>query len=144
MVARISCSRTSKVTCFSAFTPPKDRVMPSRPRTTSPIILPPFTPAPSRSLFRRRGRIDLRFLDAQVGADLAAAPVLELDLRLDELRRLARVERVDQHAVLLRDETAAHLARARQLVVIRIEFLVQDLSLIHIRIAPVSYTHLRA
>src|SRR5450759_2151613 len=220
MMARISCSRTSKETLCSARTPPKAREMPSRSRTTPPIVLPPFKPAPimhpppilyldantaavgvrrqsrpvasplrgaadeakqgphlqdgdatrirthgaagrprppagsdprlapgplfrpsaapapcSCRLLRRRGRIGLGFLDAQFGADLAAAPVLELDLRLDELRRLARIERIDQHAVFLRDETAAHLARARQLVVIRIEFLVQDEETMHLRIA---------
>src|SRR5476651_1359432 len=59
-------------------------------------------PAPcSCRLLRRRGRIGFRFHDAQVGADVAAAPVLELDLCLDELRRFTRVERIDQHAVFL-------------------------------------------
>src|SRR5487761_2170070 len=172
MMARISCSRTSKVTSCSAFTPPKASEMPSRPRTTPPIFLPPFKPpppnrypectpravgvrrqsrpaasprcgaparcscrSPSRRLLRRGGGVGLRFLDAQIGADFAAAPVLELHLRLDELRLLARIERVDQHAVFLRDETAAYLARARQLVVVGIEFLVQNEEAMHLGIA---------
>ena len=40
--------------------------------------------------------------------------------------RLAAVQRVDQHLVLLGDEAAPHLARARQLAVVGVELLVQD------------------
>ena len=49
--------------------------------------------------------------------------------------RLAAVQRVDQHRVLLGDEAAAHLARARELVVVGIELLVQDQEAAHLRVA---------
>ena len=62
------------------------------------------------------------------------AAVLELDERLDVLDRRARVERVDQHRVFFGDEAAAHLARARQLVVVGIELLVQDQEAVHLRV----------
>ena len=42
------------------------------------------------------------------------------------LDALSAVERIDQHAILLRDEAAPHLARAGELVVVGIELLVQD------------------
>ncbi len=71
---------------------------------------------------RREG---LRVLDAQRGAHAARAPVLELHLRLDELLGAARVERIDQHAVLVGDEAAADLVGAREFAVVRVQLLVQ-------------------
>src|SRR5690606_9137218 len=64
--------------------------------------------------------------DPQVGGDLADAAVLELELGHDVLGSLAREAGVDQHAVLLGDEGAPHLAGARELVVVRVQLLVQD------------------
>src|SRR5438132_10267114 len=72
--------------------------------------------------------------DPQVRVHYPGSAVLELDLRLDVLRGLAGVESVDQYRVLLRDEIAPHLARACQLVVVRIELLVQDQKAPNLRI----------
>jgi len=50
------------------------------------------------------------------------------------LRRHAAVQRVDQRRVLLGDEVAADLARAGELVVVRIELLVQHQEAVHLRV----------
>ena len=47
---------------------------------------------------------------------------------------LPRVQRLDQHRVLLGDEAAAHLARARQLVVVGVELLVQHQEAVDLRV----------
>src|SRR5689334_2548022 len=128
MIARISCSRTSKLIPESAFTPPKESEIPSRRRTTSPMFL--CGVMGSRCCLRRfpcgSSGENLRRGDREIGSDHAAAPVLELDLGLDVLHVLAVVKGVDQHGVFFRDERAPHLARARELVVVGIELLVQD------------------
>ena len=81
---------------------------------------PAFTPRAAR-------REGLGVDDLQVGRDRAGAAVLERHLRSRcSCSRLAAVERVDQHAVLLADEAAPDLARARQLAVVGVELLVQD------------------
>src|SRR6187455_3246061 len=123
MIARTSCSRTSKLMSESAFTPPNASEMRSSFRITSPVALDMVDMASGGARRRRRER--LRVGDDEVRRDLAGAAVLEPDLRLDVLDRPAAVERVDEHRVLVRDEAAAHLARARQLVVVGIELLVQ-------------------
>src|SRR6476646_10645322 len=150
MMARTSCSRTSNVMSCSAFTPPNARKTCSSERMTSPMrragsglsrdgasragLTTGATPiATSGSLLHRGGK-NCRVLDAQVGGHQAGAPVLELDERLDVLDRTAGVERIDQHAVFFGDESAPHLARARQLVVVGIELLVQDQEAAHLRI----------
>src|SRR5262245_35600828 len=111
MIARISCSRTSNETSCSAFTPPNERATFSTTRTGPPMSRCGCIGGARASggLLRRRDREGLRVGDAQVGADLADAAVLELDLRLDEALLLPAVERVDQHAVLVGDEAAPHL-----------------------------------
>src|SRR6185436_5884519 len=111
MIARTSCSLTSKLMSVSAFTPPKRSEMCSTFSTTSPIRRALVT---SGRLRRRLGGERLRVVDPKIGGDHARAPILEPHQRLDVLDGLATVQRVDQHAVLLGDEPAAHLARACQ------------------------------
>src|SRR5258706_1842541 len=123
MIARISCSRTSKLMPESALTPPKESDTPSSLRTISPFRR--CVPTLRRLARAHRGK-DLRFGDDEIRGDNAGATILELHLRLDVLHAPACIQRVEQHCVLLRDEAAAHLARARELVVVRIELLVQD------------------
>ena len=52
----------------------------------------------------------------------------------DVLDAASGVQRVDQPGVFLRDESAPHLARARQLVIVRVELLVQYQEAAHLRI----------
>src|SRR5690606_7032261 len=100
-------------------------------------IADPSGPGRFRGLFHRQFRHSGHLLqwfgphhgrgfDAQVGGNAARAAVLELDLGLDELARTALEQGLDQHGVFLRDEGAANLAGAGQLVVVRVQFLVQD------------------
>jgi hypothetical protein len=77
----------------------------------------------------------------QVRGDFALPPVLELDRSFDELAAPAAVQRVDQRCVFLGDEGTAHLARARQFVVIGIEFLVQDQETVNLRIGKSTLAH---
>src|SRR5688500_5334257 len=136
MIARISCSRTSKLTSVSAFTPPKASEMPSAASTTPPILRPTASATRASSRFMRRpascgapravGREGLRRDQLQVRADGAGAPVLEAHLRLDVAALDARVQRLHDRRVLLADEAAAHLARAGELAIVGVELLVQD------------------
>jgi hypothetical protein len=57
-------------------------------------------------------------VQAQLRAHRARAPVLEADLRLDHATLDAGIERVDDVGVLLADEAATDLARARELPVV--------------------------
>src|SRR6185436_10899514 len=84
-------------------------------------------------LVRSGRRNNPRVPDLEVGAERAGAPVLEFHLRLDVLGLLARVERGDQGSVLLVDVAAAHFPRAGELVVVRVELLVQDQEAAHLR-----------
>ena len=105
MIARISCSRTSKLTCRSA---------PSRRRTTSEMFSSVRITSP---ICARRGRLahsscscrSRRARERAAGpgrrrcagrrSTMPRAAVLELHLRLDVLAMaLAGVQRVDQHA----------------------------------------------
>src|SRR5450755_1568523 len=159
MMARISCSRTSKLMSVSALTPPNASEMLSSLRMTSPteartaltsvrsclqarihsraMAIQPMVRMNSdlqhhgislehRRAARNRRGLGFCFGNAQIGGHHAAAPILEPHQRLDVLLGLARVERVDKHGILLADKAAPHLARAGQLIVVRIEFLVQD------------------
>src|SRR6266705_3276090 len=128
MMARISCSRTSKETPWSATTPPKASETSSISRIGRPIFLPAVMSAKGNSgRFPRRGGAEgLRLHDLQVGRHRSGAPVLEAHLSLDETARLVRVESVDQHRVLVSDVAASYLARARELAVVGLEFLVQN------------------
>src|SRR5690606_35362936 len=126
MIARTSCSRTSKEMSVSAFTPPKDREMLCRSRSTSPIRFVRMGWSASGGLrcrFRREGSC---VYDPESGRDGAGLAVLEAHLGLDEAVVAAVVQGVEQHTVLLGDEAPAHLARAGELAVVRIELLVQD------------------
>src|SRR5438477_3209410 len=111
MMARISRSRTSKLIPVSAFTPPNESEMSSTASSTAPSPRPGVmrTPWPSCRLPWVDGRQGLDLLDPQVGGNHAAAAVLELHHRLDVLHFSVRIQRVDQDAVLLRNEAAAHL-----------------------------------
>src|SRR5689334_10736492 len=134
MIARISCSRTSSEMSLSALTPPKASDTPSRRSTESPIARTAVMRCERSS--RRLGcaRSERPGLgDLQIGGDDPGAAILEFQLRLDVLHGLARIERFDQLGVLLGDEAAAHLARARHLVVVWIELLVQYQETLHLR-----------
>src|SRR5260370_19488376 len=128
MMARISCSRTSKETPWSATTPPKASETSSISRIGRPISCLPSCQAKGVSgRFPRRGSAEcLRLHDLQVGRHRSDAAVLEPHLRHDETARLVRVESVDQHGVLVSDVAAPYLARARELAVVGLELLVQD------------------
>src|SRR5437868_2991057 len=132
MMARISCSRTSKLTSLRAFTPPNASETPSTARSTSPILRAAFWRSSSRRsiasrcLSRGHGRKGLRRGERKLGADHAGAPVLEAHLRLDYAALGAGIERIDHRRVLLADVAAAHLARARELAIVRVQLLVQD------------------
>src|SRR6185437_9828188 len=137
MIARTSCSRTSKLMSVSALTPPNASDTCSSASTTSPIRRSPMSSASGRARDTRREH--LRVGDHDVGGDDAAAPVLELHLGLDVLDLARGVQRVDQRAVLLGDEPAADLARARQLVVVRIELLVQEQKAAHLGVGEAGF-----
>ena len=65
-------------------------------------------------------------------------PSSYVHLRLDVHRAAAVVERVDQRAVLLGDEAPAHLARARELLVVGVELLVQDEEAVDLRVGDLG------
>src|SRR5436190_20913855 len=126
MMARISCSRTSKETSVSAFTPPNESDTFSTARITSPTGCAFCVIGGSGGFLRRGPAEGARVADREVGRDHAAAPVLVLDLHLDVRALAAVVERGHQRAVLLGDRAAPHLAGARQLAIVGVELLVQD------------------
>src|SRR5580765_234476 len=126
MMARISCSRTSKETPWSAFTPPKERDTSSTTRMGAPASLGWVIAGGSRRLESSGDVVDFGLGNAQVGRDHPGAPVLETHLRLDVAVRAAGIQGVDQRAVLLADVAPAHLARTRQLAVVGVELLVKD------------------
>src|SRR5450755_1998513 len=138
MMARISCSRTSKLMSLSALTPPKRRLMLRTSRITSPIGRALMAAMPSRRASHSSADAaglscglpnhgECRHVDdLQGGSHPAAAAVLELDLDVDELLGLAAVQRLHQHLIPLGNEAAADLARAGQLAVVGVELLVQD------------------
>src|SRR5258708_21943782 len=103
MMARISCSSTSKLTPDSAFTPPKASEMSSTARITPPTAratLPGsnsrrFIRATSRGRPRLLGGERLRGIHLEIGADHSAAPVLEAHLGLDHAVVGPGVEGID-------------------------------------------------
>src|SRR5260221_606977 len=108
----------------------EDLPAPFGPRMAAPTFLPAFMSLReagpvSRRLPRRGDTVGLCLHDSQVGRHRTRAAVLEAHLRLDEAARLVRVEGIDQHGVFLGDVAAAHLARARELAVVRVELLLQ-------------------
>src|SRR5882672_6637704 len=136
MIARTSCSRTSNDTPCSATTPPNARDTSSTSSSgPPPVLLALISPARSCRFPRVRAAVCLRLQDAQVRGDGADAAILEAHLGLDEAARLARIERIDERRVLLGDVTAAHLARARQLAVVRVQLLVKHEKTPDLRVA---------
>src|SRR5574343_572461 len=117
MMARTSCSRMLNEMSVRALTPPNFLL----------IVLSPL----GRFFGDREG---LHIDDLEVGGYLAATPILELDLGFDVLVALARIEGIDQHLVFFRDEIAAHLASMGQLVIIGVQFLVQDEEAMDLRV----------
>src|SRR5688572_31945986 len=122
MMARTSCSRTSKDTSVSAFTPPKASDTPSTARTTSPIARSVaaaarsfrfMRPALSCSRLRGQRREGLGGVHAQLGAHEARAPVLEAHLRLDHAALDPGIQGVHDGRVLLADEAAARSEERR-------------------------------
>src|SRR5258706_732455 len=139
MIARTSCSRTSKETSCRAFTPPKESETSSTESSTEPVLRTTPSRLASGALtlgrpLRRRRREGAGVVDREVGGDLAGAPVLVAHLRLDVHRAAAVVERVDQGLVLLADMAAPHLARAGELAVVGIELLVQHDEAVDLRV----------
>src|SRR5258708_32979705 len=149
MIARTSCSRTSKDTSCSAFTPPNESETLSTERTTSPI----FRDACSRCacgadiriaamrscrLLRRRGFEGLCVGNPQIGGDLAGAAVFVAHLRFDVHRPAAVVERPYQAVVFLAGEPPAHLSRARLLAVVGVELFVQDYEAVKLRVGELA------
>src|SRR3954464_6956023 len=136
MMARTSWRRTSNETPFKALTPPKASETPSTASSTSPTgwpRSPRLCGAP-----RCHGRESSCFGDLQVGRDLARAAVLVAHLRLDMHALAAVVQRGDERRVLFSDEAPAHLARARQLLVVGIELLVQDEEAMDLRVGDLG------
>src|SRR4029453_241547 len=133
MMARTSRSRTSKLISVSAFTPPNANEMLSTLRTVSPAMRAVIGPPRSGDLARLRGK-GPRFFDTQVRGHHVGPPVLEAHQCLDVLRLPSSVQRIDQRRIFFRDIAAPHLARTRELVVVGIEFLVQDQEAVNLRI----------
>src|SRR5438477_7716290 len=135
MMARISCSRTSKLIPVSAFTPPNESEILSSCSTTAPLLRAVLMRRSclSRCLARGGRGQGFGFLYPQVGCDHAATAILEFHQRLDMLHVLVRIQRVDQHRILFRNEVSAHLARAGKLVVVGVELLVEDDEAVNLR-----------
>src|SRR5438105_6921370 len=115
MIATISPRPIARRTWLSARSAPNRTLMPS---TSS---RGPAAPAVTTRTSPRD-----RLLDADVGPDGGRAAVLVGHLGFD-LRPVARaVERLDQGLVLAGDVAATDLARARDLLVVGVELLVQD------------------
>src|SRR5436305_693169 len=136
MMARTSWLWTSNETPFRALTPPKARETPSTASSTSPIGWPRSTRL--RGAPCCCGREGSGFGDLQVGRDLAGAPVLIAHLRLDVHALAAVVQRRDERRIFFPDEAPAHLARARQLLVVGIELLVQDQEAMDLRVGDLG------
>src|SRR3989454_10667254 len=145
MIARTSWLRTSNETPLSAFTPPKASDTPSTDSRTSPV---------SRARSPRKtcgaltgsgrppgggGREGLGVGDLQIGGDLAGTPVLVAHLSLDMHGLAAVVKGGDQRGVLFADVAPAHLARARELLVVGVELLVQDDEAVDLRISDLGF-----
>src|SRR5690606_38418356 len=116
MMARISCSRISKLMSVSAFTPPNDRLLLSTFSRTSPIFFCSLIMHLSACLAHRR--IGLHTGDRQVRIETAGPAVLEGDLGFARDRIPIGIQRFDQLAVAFGDDAPAHLPRAGQLAVI--------------------------
>src|SRR5262249_44053380 len=120
MMARTSPLRISKLMSVSARTPPKLSEMFS---TVSNVSVNCLLRMSSARLAQRLGRRPVD--DRHVALDHTLAAVLEGHFGADMRRLRAVVERLDQRAVTLGDEAAAHLARARKLAVVGVEQLGQ-------------------
>src|SRR5687767_4080846 len=133
MMARISCSRTSKETSCSAFTPPKASETLSTDRMTSPTRRPwarrssvTWARSTLGGLPRRFRGKGLRVADLEVRRESTRAPVFVAHARFDMDALLVVVQGLDQRPVLLADEAPPDLARAGELLVVRVQLLVQD------------------
>src|SRR5262249_44056113 len=82
--------------------------------------------ARSCRLLHRRHRHGLHVADFDGGRELALAAVLERHLGGNVGLARAVIERHDQRRITFRDETAAHLLRARDFAVVGVEFLMQN------------------
>src|SRR3954465_1724635 len=136
MMARTSWLWTSNETPFRALTPPKASETPSTASSTSPIGWPRSTRLGGAPWCC--GREGSGFGDLQVGRDLAGAAVLIAHLRLDVHALAAVVQRRDERRIFFSDEAPAHLARARQLLVVGIELLVQDQEAMDLRVGDLG------
>src|SRR5690242_13123433 len=84
MMARISCSRISRLMSLSALMPPKARLMRSARRIGAPMCLPAAVIAGSTGLAQRCDRRRrLGVADLELGLERALAPILEAHLGLD-------------------------------------------------------------
>ena len=136
MMARISCSRTSKLTSVKRLTPPKASEMSSNVEHDLAELArrsPCGSSALSAAALAAARRRTLRVADLQVGRARCRCGRPRTAPASRRTARLPRVQRVDEHRVLLGDEAAAHLARARELAVVGIELLVQHQEAVDLR-----------
>src|SRR5262249_15545004 len=75
---------------------------------------------------RRHRRRCLRVANLELGLEHALAPVLEDDVTFDARALGAAIKRVDERIEALADDAPAHLARPRQLAVVRVELFMED------------------
>src|SRR5437762_11346911 len=120
MMATISPRPISRLTRLRARSAPNRTLMPST-SSKGPPPAPGLTTSTSPC---RHLREDV--LDTDVGPDRTRAAVLVGHLGLDLGAVALAVERLDEGLVLARDVAAAHLAGPGDLLVVRIELLVQD------------------
>ena len=136
MMARISCSRTSKRDVGERLHAAEgerdvldreDDVADRRALAQAALLRP------------RRGAKVFASRICRSAATRAGAAVLVTAPAPRRARvSLPVVERVDQRRVLLADEAAAHLARARELVVVGVELLVQDQEAVDLRVGELG------
>src|SRR5437667_867266 len=148
MIATTSPRPISRLTFVSAVSAPKRTLTPSTSRSGRSLTRPP-PPQQLTALGPSRCN-GLHVPNRHVGTDGAATPVLVRDLRVDLHVGAPAVEGADELGVFLRDVPAAHLARAGDLLVVRVELLVEDEELADLRApqhlvleeAPVHARHL--
>src|SRR5260370_42094760 len=106
MMGRISCSRTSNETPWSATTPPNASETSSISRMAAPTFLPAFMSLReagpvSRRLPRRGNTVGLCLHASQVRRPRTRAALLVAHLRLDDAARLVRLEGIGLPGVFL-------------------------------------------
>src|SRR2546427_418024 len=114
MMARIEPRRISTLTWLSATSAPKRTLTPCTSRSGPGGLRSPG-PLPGDDV-----------MDSHVGTDRAGPAILVRHLRLHLHVPTLAVQRLDEGRVLLGDVSASHLARPGDLLVVRIQLLVED------------------